>query len=227
MEELAKGKHIKAVAGGFPGQLRGDEGEVVLATNLPDWTGLHLRARIKDVFDCPVHIANDVAMCGLGEAVAGAGIAKGVMAYYTVSTGVNASRIVDGKVDATIPRFELGYQIAGAVNGRAVSLESLAGGAALERRLGKPPHEVHDRAVWAQIEQYVAVGLYNAILYWNPAVVVLGGKMMTDLRLAGIAAELEKLPQVMEEWPELRAAKLADEAGLRGALAWLGQMGYK
>ncbi len=227
MEELAKGKHIKAVAGGFPGQLSGDEGEVVLATNLPDWLGVHLKGRIKDIFDCPVYIANDVVLCALGEANAGAGVTSGVMVYYTVSTGVNAARIVDGKIDLTVSRYELGKQIVDIPGGKPVSLESLAGGASLQKRLGKAPHEVKDKSVWAAMEKHLAVGLYNTILYWNPAVVVYGGKMMTDLKVTNIAAELVKMPLVTAAWPEVRAAKLSDEGGLRGALAWLGQLGYK
>jgi predicted NBD/HSP70 family sugar kinase len=227
MQEVA-GKHkISSVAGGAPLQLRGKDGEVMVATNLTAWLGLNFRKGIEELFNCPVLIANDVELCGLGEAHFGGGMKKGVMAYYTMSTGVNAARIVDGTVDLTMGRYEMGYQVIDHENGKAMSLETLIGGASLERRLGKPPHEVRDKAVWAGVERYLAAGLYNTMLYWSPQRVVLGGKMMLDINLDRVADNLRAMPKVHDEWPELALAECGDEGGVRGAVMWLAQNGYK
>lgn len=227
LQEVAEGHQIAAIAGGFPGQLQGEDGELAVATNLPEWRGLPLLRELKQLFDLPVHIANDVELCGLGEARFGAGITEGVMAYYTVSTGVNAVRLVDGDIDQTVSRYELGKQIVSNVGGEPQALEPLIGGAALEQRTGKSPHDIHDERIWMELERSLAIGIYNTALYWNPELVVMGGSMMRDIKVAGVAEALHKLPTVFEHWPRLEAAQLGDEAGVRGAMVWLEQLGYE
>ena len=226
LQQVAEGHQIDAVGGGFPGQIQGEDGELVVATNLPEWLGLKLSRELKQMFDCPVHIANDVEMCGLGEARFGAGITEGVMAYYTVSTGVNAVRLVDGDVDQTVSRYELGKQIVNMVKGEPQSLEPLIGGAALQKRTGKLPHDIHDARVWRELERSLAIGIYNTSLYWNPELIVMGGSMMRDIKVAGVAEALHELPNVLEHWPRLEAAQMGDEAGMRGAMVCLEQLGY-
>lgn len=228
LQEMAGSYNIKAIGGGVPGQLSGEDGELVVATNLPEWRGLPLLARMNEMFSCPVHIANDVELCGMGEARFGAGITGGVMAYYTVSTGVNGVRLVDGDVDGTVGRYELGKQVL-AVGGKAgpQELESLIGGAAMQHRLSKAPAEVKDPKVWHEAERHLAVALHNTQLYWDPELIVLGGSMMRDIKIGRVAAELEKLPAVYDQRPRLALAKLGDEAGLQGAVAWLEELGYR
>ncbi|GAC1372222.1 MAG: ROK family protein [Candidatus Saccharimonadales bacterium] len=227
LQELAADNKISAVAGGMPGQLHGEDGEFLVATNLPEWKGLPVLKLLKELFGVPVFVANDVEMCGLGEAQFGAGLSEGVMAYYTVSTGVNGVRLVDGRIDPTIARYELGKQIVDHEKGVPQELETLISGAALERRLAAKPATIEDDRVWAAEEKYLASGLYNTALYWNPARIVLGGSMMRDVKISHVAAEMPKLPNVFDSWPELVAAKLGDEAGIRGCVAWLEIKGYR
>ena len=227
LQGVVKGQPIEAVAGGFPGQLQGEDGELVVATNLPHWRGQLLLKELKALFDCPVHITNDVELCGLGEAKYGAGSTKGIMAYYTVSTGVNAVRLLDGEIDHTVSRYELGKQIVSNVDGEPQALEPLIGGAALEKRTGMSPHDIHDQEVWRELERSLAIGVYNTALYWNPELVVIGGSMMRDIKVENVAEALHKLPNVYERWPRLEPATLGDEGGIRGAMVWLGQLGYK
>jgi len=227
MQEMATGHKISGVAGGSPLQLRGEDGEIELATNLPEWTGLRFREGIANLFDCPIYLGNDAEVCGLGEAHFGAGTTEGVMAYYTVSTGVNAARIVGGELDATIGQYELGYQVVDHIAGKPRSLESMIGGAELEKRLGVPPQQVRDKEVWAGLERYLAAGIYNTMLYWDPEVVVFGGKMMRDLDLQHVSEVLEGMPKSHDAWPRLVSAQCGDNAGLLGAMTLLAQHGHK
>lgn len=227
LQELAAGQIVTAVAGGLPGQLRGEDGEFIVATNLPEWRGLPVRARMQELFDCPVHLANDVEMNGLGEAQFGAGSVKGIMAYYTISTGVNAVRLIDGQIDTTLGRYELGKQIINHEGRELQSLEPLISGAAIERRLKQAPEDIEDESVWDEAEGYLAAALYNTTLYWNPELIVLGGSMMRDISPSWVAAELTALPAVHDAWPRVVRASLGDQAGLRGAVAWLDQLGYR
>lgn len=226
LQEVAGDRKISAVAGGCPLQLSGEEGEVIVATNLPEWLGLRFRSGIAELFPCPVYTTNDMALCGLGEAHFGAGIKKGVMAYYTVSTGVNAARLVDGVLDTTISRYEMGYQVIEHTGGKPRSIESLIGGASVEKKFGKPPREVKDKAFWATTERYLAAGIYNTMLYWDPQVIVVGGNMLKDIDLVRVTEALTSMPKVHDTWPELRRAKHG-EAGVYGAVVWLSQAGHK
>jgi fructokinase len=156
-------------------------------------------------------------MIGIGEARLGAGLSTGVMSYITVSTGVNAVRLIDGMPDATIGRFELGYQIVSGGPRSAAGLESLIGGAALERRRGMAPANMHEPELWIQEATYLARAIYNMQLYWAPAVIVLGGAMMRDIHMAVVREQLAELPQVSAHRADLRRAGLGDHGGLEGA----------
>ncbi|MDB5178946.1 MAG: hypothetical protein JWN01_889 [Patescibacteria group bacterium] len=226
--EEVKGKHkIRAMAGSFPGQIEGENGVLTVASNLPKWIGLPVRQRLEQLVGCPVHILNDVAMGGLGEAHYGAGTTAGVMAYFTVSTGVNAVRIVDGEIDETISRYEVGQQLmapgdAGDDSGGFRTLEYWTGGAAMEQRLGKRPQDLRkDKKIWQAEARHLALGLYNTLLHWTPDMVVFGGSMMRDIDLQLVGAELKKMPKVLPDLPRLEYAKLGDMAGLQGGLVWL------
>ena len=224
LESVKSGQKISAVVGSFPGQIEGEEGVLTLSPNLPKWIGLPVCQRLEKLMGCPVHVLNDVVMGGLGEAHHGAGSAEGVMAYFTISTGVNAVRLVDGQVDETIGRYEIGQQLI--LAGEELrTMEQLVGGAGLERRMGKRPQDLRkDKQVWLAEAQHVALGLYNTLLHWMPEVVVFGGSMMRDIDLQVVESELKKLPRVLPEIPRLEYAKLADTAGLHGALVWLDQL---
>lgn len=220
MQELAQGHRIAAVVGGTPGQLEGEKGRLVLAPNLPEWVGVPVLERLKARFECPVLVLNDVVLGGLGECHFGAGKPRGIMAYFTVSTGLNAVRIVEGKVDATIDRYEIGHHILETESGEVETFESLVGGAAMEKRLGRKPREVRDPEIWRTEERHLARGLYNVILDWAPDVVVFGGSMMRDINLTNLGVELRKLPEIMPSWPILKRATLKDTAGLLGGVKY-------
>jgi predicted NBD/HSP70 family sugar kinase len=225
--QVSCGRKVDAIAGGLPGQLVGRDGKVMVMQNLPAWEGLEIGKAIRDAFGCPIYIDNDAALCGLGEAHFGSGSKTGIMAFYTVSTGVNGVRIRDGVVDSPPLRYELGYQVIGHdSNGKRLNLETLVGGAALQKRLGTTAEGVHNATEWRRSEDYLVAGLYNTILYWGPAVIILGGKMMRELDIGRIQHELRLLPKVFETWPQLKAAVLEDTAGLRGAAVWLMQTNH-
>jgi len=226
LQEQSDGHRISAVIGGMAGELEGPEGELVVSPNLPEWLGIPVLHRLQSLFDCRIEVDNDTVLCGLGEAHNGAGETEGVMTYFTVSTGVNAVRIVDGQVDPSIMRFEIGAELLGEEQGVNQTLEELTGGAAMMMRTGMSPAKIKDPKVWEMEAHELARGVYDTMLHWTPAVVVFGGSMMRDISLKRVAKELQELPRVVEI-PELRAAKLGDEAGLQGALVRAQQLKLK
>src|SRR5690349_12206494 len=98
VRELGRGRGVEAVVGGIPGQLS-EGGVIARLNNIRGWVNFAIVDQITEALGCPVYITNDVILGGLGEAHDGAGTDQGVMAYVTISTGVNAVRLVDGVVD--------------------------------------------------------------------------------------------------------------------------------
>jgi len=223
VQELAAGHKLTAVAGGLPGQLDAKTGALSRVMNMPAWNGTPALKGLSEVVDCPVYLANDTVLVGLGEARYGAGDTKGVMAYVTISSGVNAVRLVDGAVDGTIRLFDVGQQLLSDGDGRVVTLEALTGGAAFVRRQQRDPSGVRDGRTWRAEEHYLARGLYNTILHWTPETVVFGGSMMRDIDLAAVESELEALRPELPYVPRLAEAALGDRGGLYGAMVWAGE----
>jgi predicted NBD/HSP70 family sugar kinase len=211
---------IKAVAGGISGQIDPTTGVLRLAPHLPGWQGLEVPAKLRQLLKVPVRIDNDAAVAGLGEAVHGAGREHSIVVYMTVSTGVNGARIVDGRIEPSAYGFEIGNQLVES-GGRAVSLESLCGGAALQKKYGGDPKELREPKVWSHEAKYLAQGLYNTLLHWSPDIVIYNGSMMHDIAVEAISTELSKLPNPFATWPPLKLSMLGDEAGLYGGLVML------
>jgi predicted NBD/HSP70 family sugar kinase len=234
IRELAGSEPIKTIAGGIAGPLDREHTMVVNAPNLPDWNGKPFAERLGQEFGGLVILENDTAIVGLGEAVAGAGQGTSIVAYMTVSTGINGVRIVDGRIDRNALGFELGHQIISSEHALCPTcnqpghLEGLIGGRSLEGRYGKPPHELKDdAAIWDDVIRHLAIGIHNLIVHWSPEIVVLGGGMMKDIELNDLTDQVTQLTTIFPELPTLAGAELGDVGGLHGALELARQQSHR
>lgn len=203
-DELSGGEKIEAVCGGLSRKLRTNE------------------AALKQMFACPVYLENDSALCGLGEAHAGAGQGSKILAYLTISTGVGGARIVDGQIDQNAFGFEPGAQIID-LNQPTKQLEDYISGPAIQKKFNLPPYDLADQQIWDDTAKIFAVGLHNTILHWSPDTIVLGGSMMKTpgLTIADITRHLQALMATFPTLPVIKKASLGDLGGLHGALAYL------
>jgi glucokinase len=217
---VASGRRLEAVGGAIAGQIDRATGDLVLADNLTRWNGLPLKRELEEAAGCKAYLGNDVVMGGLGEAQLGAAGRTGVAAYFTVSTGVNAVRLVEGWVDESISGYNVGHLLLPDADGRLVSLETLTGGKAFERRTNESPRAVRDGRSWRAEEHHLARGIFNTALLWTPDRIVFGGSMMRDIDLEAVDRELGVLPDVLPVRPQLLRATLGDTAGMLGAMAW-------
>ena len=168
-------------------------------------------------------------MAALGEAHHGAGRGFDIVTYVTVSTGVNGARIVHGAIDEKSFGFEMGHQIIDpdktlVKDAPGIYLEDLISGTGVHVRTGKLPKEIHDPEFWDECARILAIGLNNAIDFWSPDVVVLGGSMITGDPAIPIDATQKYLREyltIIPQIPEIKKAELADVGGLWGALAYL------
>ena len=222
--ELARHERIKAVAGGTAGSLDRKKGMIFDSPNLPDWNNKPLRKTLEQMFDTKkIYLENDTALVGLGEAVEGAGKKNNIVAYVTISTGVNGVRIVDGTIDRSAMGFEIGHQIIGGYPDK--TLENAIGAAALARRYNMPASQITDPMVWEIAHLNLAYGLHNTILHWSPDIVVLGGGQVRagSIKMEKINTFVSKLRHMFPTIPPIKKASLGDLGGIHGALIYLRQ----
>jgi glucokinase len=231
-------EEIKAVAIAIAGAVD-EEKRLLAGPNLPGWVGEPLAEGFSELLPISdVVVANDTAIGGLGEAVAGAGTANGITAYFTVGTGVGGARIVDGKIDRSAAGFEPGHQVVdisdwldqsgdipaeGHIPGH---LEYYLSGANIKRVTGQDPVDVTDEALWSEFQDRLVAALNNIIVMWSPNVIVMGGSMIIRneyLSFAYMQKELEKKVKIFPVVPTLHRAQLQDNAGLVGARELLRQ----
>lgn len=248
--EFAGRESITAAAGGIAGPFNREKNMLVNAPNLPQWVGKPVRDDIAREIGlpaqagAPVFLENDTALGGLGEAVAGAGKGYGIVAYITVSTGVNGVRIVDGEIDKNAMGFEIGHQIIHMginipfISPHVQRLDAYISGAAIKNRYLRAPRKIRSKKAWERAARILAYGVHNTLMYWSPDIVVIGGSMMlapygtegsrvenqpNGISIERVRVHLKQTVKIFPEIPPVEKATLGDKAGLYGALALIGQ----
>lgn len=220
-QEMAGQDGIQAFAIGIAGSLSNDKRRLVSAAHLPLWVGHDLASDLEKALSTSVHLENDTAQVGLGEAVFGAGKGAPVVMYMTVSTGVNAVRLIEGAIDRG--QAEMGGQYLDTSDTPA-SLEELISGNAITKKYGVRPYEIaKDSPLWEDLARITAVGVHNSILHWSPDRVVLGGSMFNEIGIPvdRVEAHVQQLMRKFPAVPEIVHSSLKDEGGLWGGLAVL------
>ncbi len=225
-KEIAGTDHVDAVSLGVPGVIAVDRQGLVTQGNIPDWKGKLLGKDIGTALGGQVHMENDTALCGLGEAVFGAGRGTETIMYLTVSTGVGGARIVRGLIDSPERGAEVGYQYL-TYGDPLERFSDLISGRAITKKYGMYPRDLgKEHPVWEELARITAIGVHNSILHWTPNRVVLGGSMFNEI---GIPVEsvheyLKKIMRALPETPEVVHAQLGDVGGIWGGLARLKQL---
>ncbi|WP_329172878.1 ROK family protein [Streptomyces sp. NBC_01477] len=247
MTRIAAGTDAVSAVVGLPGRVDHLQGRLHVARNLPSADlGRLSAAHLGDVTGLAVELAGDAELAAIGEAYYGAGATTGTTAYLTLSTGVGAAVVSDGRVlSGRVSGFQIGFlHLFGA--GRPM-IEDLGSGQRVReaaRELGRDvdyraltelasgtgtaPPERHARelasgalADIADVASAAAILLCHVV---SPDVLVVGGGLA---RAAG-AHLLDELDRRIRDtaashvsWDvEVRAALCGDDAGLAGAAAW-------
>lgn len=226
IRERSAGEGITGVCMGVPGSIAKDRRSTLNRKNLAGWSTKPIVDDIERAVSAPVTLENDAALVGLGEAVFGAGVGAPIVAYLTVSTGVNGVRIVDGKIDRSAMGFEIGGQYI--PSSAEFTFENLVSGKAIQEKYGKPPRELGtDTPVWEDLAHITAFAVNNTLLHWSPDRVVFGGSMFNEIGIK-VDRVREHVAAIMKEFPELPKfmhSSLGDVGGLYGGLARLKQLG--
>lgn len=214
---LSEGKRFTAAAGGIAGPLDHKQ-TTVLAGHLKDWKDKPLKKSLETSLHCPVYLENDAALAGLGEAVAGAGKGKKVVAYLTFSTGIGGAKIVDRKIDENAFGFEPHRQLVGYP--KAKMLGELISGRALAKAGHAPAKDIADKATWKKFSDLAFAGINNAVVFWSPDIMVIGGGigLSPHLDIKAVQAHINRTFSKLAATPRVVKAKLKDYSGLYGAM---------
>jgi glucokinase len=241
------GAAIGGIGIGSTGPVDPFRGTVEDADLLPGWKGAPIVQRLSEAFSVPVAMENDCDAAALAEAAWGAGRGTRSFIYVTISTGIGAGILIDGKlyrgVDGSHP--ELGHMViddSGPVCycGARGCWEALASGPAMEgwmkaNSVGRQwtAKEICAMAVDGDemarlaVEResyYLGLGLANLVTVFSPDAIALGGGVMKsgDLFLEGAKQViLRNCRLVPHERTSVVPASFGDAAVLAGAArAW-------
>jgi len=89
---------LPAIGVGCAGHIRKSDGVIITTSNLEGFDNYPLRAELQSHFEIPVILDNDANAQAFGEYKFGAGKGYDDMIFVTISTGIGAGIIINGKL---------------------------------------------------------------------------------------------------------------------------------
>ncbi len=221
---------VDACGIGFGGPVDFPSQRIGRSMHAGGWQDFPLPSVLEQELGLPCRMDNDANLGALGEYCYGAGRDAASLLYVTLSTGIGAGLVLDGKI------FRGADSLAGELGhlplepdgpecscGARGCFEALCSGRAIERRTGRPAAELlRDPAFRAGYVPALARGLRAALMLLNPDRVVIGGGLSNagDALFADLRAELRRqIPASLPLRVDVQPAALGDDSVLWGALA--------
>ena len=230
VDEVAGGEKIAGIGAAIGGPLDWQNG-IVSPLHQPEWRNVPLKAIMEKAWRSPFYLDVDTNIAALGEYLLGGEPSRHFL-YITISTGVGAGYIVDGKIYRGMGggHPEAGHQ---SINFRCSNpsgiscecgvsdcLEALVSGNGIRRIYKKAPKDLSEEE-WEEVTFNIAQGLRNLATICLPEVIVLGGgvalgrgeKLVNSVRTL-MGKNLHLVP-----CPKIRLSHLGYDTALMGALA--------
>lgn len=231
-----KNYEIEGISISTAGMVDVDNGSIILASNIPGYTGMEVKKLLEEEFHFPVWVENDVNCAALGETMYGAGKNASSSFMVTIGTGIGGAIVINNEVyhgfsgiagEVCFMKIKgTDYQDLCSTTALVKHVEELTGETGLNGRIIFERAKAGNLLCKEAIEiicSDIVLGLNNCICLVNPEVVILGG---------GIMAQEEYLRPIMEKYMEehvnevmLKSTKLAfahlgNAAGMAGAAAF-------
>jgi predicted NBD/HSP70 family sugar kinase len=217
-----KTERFKAIACAVPGQLD-KTGEIVLRFGNLDWENIRVKHDLEALIPhTAVLVQNDAKLAGLSEALEHPRYHK--VLYLTVSTGIGAGLMIDGKIDPYLADSEPGQMVL-EFRGKIRKWEDFASGRALVKRYGKRASEIEEPKIWREFSAGLARGMNELIATLQPDAIILGGGVGAHYEKFSkyLEIELAKLANDMVATPPIIKARRAEEAVVYGCYAYIRQ----
>lgn len=239
-------RRVRGIGVGAPGVTLHEEGIVKWAYSL-DWRDFPLKARLREHYQLPITVDNDVNLAAMGELWFGAGQNIQNMILIVSGAGIGAGIIIDGALyrgasesSGEIGNFIPGREFLGKNYRDFGALEKVASGTGIvERaraRLKSHPDGVDLESLtaedvflaarqdlpWAksiidETVDYFAIAVANLAVAFDPQVIVLGGSISPFADLL-IEPILRCLDGALPTPPRLEVSKLGLRAAVMGAI---------
>jgi glucokinase len=189
--EQSLARNVAAIGICAPGPLNPKTGVLLNPPNLPGWRNVPLARMVEERYGLRCRVENDANAAGLAEARFGAARGYSSVFYATLSTGIGAGIILDGRIyhgkngaAAEGGHISIDYKNGPLCNcGVPGCIEAIASGTALQKA-GRSPEELA-RAIQAKDPEALRVldDLCVALSAWlggvisllDPEIIVLGG----------------------------------------------------
>ena len=163
-------------------------------TPKPSWAQTDFVGFVKRNLGVPVNFDTDVNAAAFGERRWGAAKGLNDFIYLTVGTGIGGGGMVNGELlhglvhpeigHIRIPHDKINDDFSGCCPFHGDCWEGLAAGPAIEKRWGKPGHELPaDHPAWELEAHYLALGVVNIICTLSPQRIIMGGGVMQQRQL--------------------------------------------
>ena len=229
---------VRGVAISTAGMVDPATGEIVYALeeSIPQYQGVNWKAIMRENFDLPASVENDVNCAALGELWKGAGRGASSLFAMTVGTSIGGCLIMDGRVVHGVSRSagEIAYmRVPGGRLHERCSAAGLVSAVCCAN--GLPAGSIDGRFVFdllakgdpaaqeevALLIDSLADAITNVVCVVNPERIVLGGGIMAQeavLRPLLEAALRDRLPPIVDEATTIAFAATQNNAGMLGAL---------
>lgn len=228
-------KSVDGVCISTAGMVDVEKGEIIYSgKQIPNYIGTNWKNIIRENFNLPCEVENDVNCAGLSEYMIGAGKGSKSCVCITVGTGIGACMVEDGKVyhGAKNSAFEVGYMNIGEsmyqdIASTTALVNNVKSRINIDNKIdGKYIFEMAkkgDKICNEEIDNLLlnlSTGIANICYVVNPEIVVLGGGIMEQREF--LRPRLEKalskklLPYVLER-TRFDFAQNGNQAGMYGA----------
>ncbi|HSB17946.1 MAG TPA: ROK family protein [Bryobacteraceae bacterium] len=182
---------VRAIGICAPGPLNPKTGVILNPPNLPGWRNVPLANLVGERFGLLCRVENDANAAGLAEARFGAARGFDSVLYVTLSTGIGAGIILDGKVyhgkngaAAEGGHVTIDWRSGTICNcGTPGCIEALASGSAIAKR-GRTPEQIADGVargdgeslrILDEIASMLGAWMGSMISLLDPDIIVVGG----------------------------------------------------
>ena len=173
IREQFSDKPVDIIVLAIPGVVR--DGVVKWCGNLP-WRDVDLAKSLHDLLvGVPIVFENDAKLAGLGETRLMSPIPNSSL-YVTISTGIGAGLITNGKIDPGMRYSEVGHTPL-EYDGKVQIWEEFASGHSIVRVYKKYARDIVSKRTWYQIADRLSRGFLVIIPIIQPDVIVIGGSV--------------------------------------------------
>lgn len=178
---------IQGIGIAHTGVVNSDKGIIVDASHTLDYEEHNIVKDLnEEVPNIPIYLQNDVCCAAIAESYWGQGKDAKTVGVVYISWGVGSAFIRRINNSFSLFSAENGHQIVElngktCVCGQRGCLEAYVGAKAIKQRFLIDQHKLDDDRIWEDLVSYMSIGATNLHTVFEPEVLVLSGKTMTEI----------------------------------------------